>query len=378
MKKVFIITGESSGELYGALLARELGNRRDNVRVMGVGGEMMRREGVELVAEISGAFGLMELVSSLRELRRTMNKVIRTILNEKPDVVVLIDFPDFNIKVAKAIRHSGVKILYYVSPQVWAWRKKRVNTIAKLSDYVAVILPFEVEYYRDSGVKCEFVGHPIIEEIESVKGGKCYIKEQVGLQGDAPVLALLPGSRDSEMKRLLPVLSRLVDLFKENYPDYQFIMPVALNIDRGKYNSLFDRLRQKGVRIVDGEAVRVLSCSDLAVVASGTAALQAALLEIPLVVIYRLSPLTYWIGRMIVDVKYINLVNIMLDKEVIRELLQGMANADTIFNELKHTIEDENLRNWMIPQFRKVGGFFANRNASRRVSEIIGELAGWE
>ena len=149
--------------MYGALLARALKDRWGDVRVMGVGGDMMRQEGVELVSEISGAFGLTELVSKLKTLKETFDRVVKSITTEKPDVVVLIDFPDFNIKVAKAIRDTGTKILYYVSPQVWAWRRKRVHTIAEIADHVAVILPFEVEYYKETGVPCEFVGHPIIE-----------------------------------------------------------------------------------------------------------------------------------------------------------------------------------------------------------------------
>ena len=260
---------------------------------------------------------------------------------------------------------------------MWAWRRNRVHTIAEIADYVAVILPFEVDFYKETGVPCEFVGHPIIEEIESVKGGKCYIKEHLGLDGDTPLLALLPGSRDSEMQRLLPVLEGIVDLFRDNYHEYQYIVPVAPNIDKNKYSDHFDRLKGRGVHIVEGEAIKVLSCSDLAVVASGTAALQAAMLEIPLVVIYKLFPLTYWLGRMILNVKYINLVNIMLDREVIKELLQGRANPETIVSELKRTLEDENLRKWMIDQFRKVKGLFANKNASERVSTIIGELGRW-
>jgi lipid-A-disaccharide synthase len=377
MKTVFISTGESSGELYGALLTKALKERWGDVRVMGVGGALMRREGVELVAEISGAFGLTEGISKLKTLKQTFSRVVTSIKSEKPDVVVLVDYPEFNIKVAKAIRDTGVKILYYVSPQVWAWRKNRVYTIAEIADYVAVILPFEVDYYKGTDVPCEFVGHPIIQEIEAVKGGKCYIKEHLGLDGDTPVLALLPGSRDSEMKRLLPIMEGVVNLFKERYPEYQYIIPVAPGIDRNKYRDHFDRLHEQGVHLVEGEAVKVLSCSDLAVVASGTAALQAAMLEIPLVVIYKLFPLTYWLGKMILNVKYINLVNIMLDREVIKELLQGNAEPDIIVNELRRTVEDENLGAWMIDQFRKVKALFDNKNASERVSEIIGELGRW-
>ncbi len=378
MKKIFILTGESSGELYGSLLARALKTRWKNISIAGVGGEMMKREGVELISEISGAFGLFELVSKLQKIRDTFNSVVNHILNEKPDVLVLVDFPDFNIKVARAVKHSGIKILYYVSPQVWAWRRKRVHTIAELVDRMAVILPFEVDYYKDTEMPCEFVGHPIVEEIEMIKGSKEFIKEQLGLRPDTPCLALLPGSRDSEMKRLLPVVEGVVDLFRRDDSGYQFIMPIALSIDRDKYSKQLNGLAYKGVKLVRGDAVKVLSSSDLALVASGTAALQAALLEIPLVVMYKMFPLSFWLGKMIIDVKFINLVNIMMDEEIIKEMLQGKANPGDIYNELKRAASDDNTRQWMIDNFRKVRGLFANKNASERVSIIIGELGGWE
>jgi lipid-A-disaccharide synthase len=376
VKKVFILTGESSGELYGALLTRALKKRWNDIRVLGVGGERMTREGAELVSGISGAFGIVELLSSLKKIKETFNGVVRTILDERPDVVVFIDFPDFNIKVAKAIRNRGMKILYYVSPQVWAWRKKRVHTIGEISDAVAVILPFEEDYYRGTSARCEFVGHPIFEEFE-FQPDKDLIRTGLGLRSDAPVLALLPGSRDSELSRLLPVLNDFVDLFRRKYSDYQLIVPVALNVTRSRYRGYFDSLERKGVRLIDGEAVKVLSSADVAVVASGTAALQAAFLGVPLVVIYRLSPLTYFLGKLIVKVKYINLVNIMLDEEVIRELLQKDANPGQIIAALDRIIIDRRYRDLMLEKFARVRSLFDHKQASHRVSEIIAELAGW-
>ncbi|MGE5892713.1 MAG: lipid-A-disaccharide synthase [bacterium] len=378
MKKVFILTGESSGELYGALLSRSLKKRWNDIRILGVGGERMRREGVEIIAGISGAFGVVELVSSLKKIKETFRTVVRTITAEKPDVVVLIDFPDFNIKVAKAVRSTGAKILYYVSPQVWAWRRKRVHTIAEISDYVAVILPFEQEYYRDTHAKCEFVGHPIFEEFEADLSKRGAVKDSLGLKNDKPVLALLPGSRDSELSRLLPVMRGFIGMFQPHYPDYQLIMPIAPNVDKTRYGSHFDALASQGVRLVDGESVKVLSTSDLAVVASGTAALQAAFLGIPLVVVYKLFPLTYFLGKMIVQVKYVNLVNIMQNEMVIKELLQKQANPRNIFQEVERMITDTHHRELLLGKFRQVRSLFDNKHASERVGAIIGELAGWK
>jgi len=376
VKKVFILSGESSGELYGSLLARAVKKRWSDIRLFGVGGEKMRSEGVDLISGISGAFGLVELFSSLKRIRETFNKVVRFIKDERPDVVVFIDFPDFNIKVARALQDTGIKVLYYVSPQVWAWRRKRVHTIADLSDRVAVILPFERDYYRETSVPCEFVGHPIFEEFEHLDTKK-ELKEQFGLKGDTPVCAILPGSRDSELERLLPVVEGFCSLFRERHPGHQIIIPVALNITRERYREEFARLRKMGVLLLEGDAVRVLASSDIAVVASGTAALQTSLLGVPLVVMYRLSPLTYFLGKMIIKVKYINLVNIMLGREVIRELLQGDANPETILTEVERIMTDERYRREMLSSFAEVRTLFRGRKASERVSEIIGELAGW-
>jgi len=377
MKKVFILTGESSGELYGSLLARALKKRWGDITLMGVGGERMRSEGVDLIAGISGAFGLIELFSSLKKIKETFNRVVRTIKNERPDVLVLIDFPDFNIKVARAIQGTGTKVLYYVSPQVWAWRRKRVHTIAEISDHVAVILPFEKDYYLETSVPCDFVGHPIFEEFDDI-GSRDDAKTGFGLAPGTPVCAVLPGSRDSELQRLLTVIEDFCRLFREKHPDYRLIMPVAINVNRDRYQEEFSRLRKMEVLLTEGDAVRVLASADVAVVASGTAALQASFLDVPLVVIYRLSPITFFLGKLIIKVQYINLVNIILQREVIRELLQGNANPATIFTEVERIISDSGYRNEMLSRFAQVRSLFGKEKASEKVSAIIGGLAGWE
>lgn len=246
MKKVFILAGESSGELYGSLLARALRARWGDVRIFGVGGQRMREEGVELVAEVSGAFGLVELLSSLKKIKETFSTVVSAIRRERPDVIVLIDFPDFNIGVAREISDSGIPILYYVSPQVWAWRGKRVHTIARISDCVAVILPFEPELYEGTGARCEFVGHPILEEFASLQADKQSVKRDLGLSGESPVLALLPGSRDSELSRLLPVMRGVADQFRARRPEFQLIMPVAPNVKREKHSGPLGELADRG------------------------------------------------------------------------------------------------------------------------------------
>lgn len=396
-----IVSGESSGELYGSLLAKALRSRRPDLHIIGVGGERMKEAGVELVSHISDAFGLIEAVSSLNKIKAAFDNSIAAIKQHKPEVLVLIDYPDFNLRLAKAAKQLGVKILYYVSPQVWAWRKGRVKQIAALVDRMAVILPFEEKIYSNAGLPCEFVGHPILEEIEEVLGSEAerlnslkgiirespcidpelrsHLKSVLGLEAGQPLLSILPGSRPSELNRHLPLMVNVVREIRgdpeTSARNYQVCMPLAPNTDEMRYRSHFEDLRREGVVLIKGDTVRALAASDLSVVTSGTATLQTAFLEVPMVVVYKLSPLTYHLGKRIIRVKHISLVNILSGGDVVAELIQHRANSKEILNELKKIISDENYRNDMITAFRKIKDRFSGRKASERVAEIIIEMA---
>jgi lipid-A-disaccharide synthase len=415
MKTVMIISGESSGELYGALLSETLRKQWPGIHIIGVGGERMKRAGVEIIAGFSSAFGLIEAVSSIGEIRATFNKSVEALKKYKPEILILIDYPDFNLKLARVAKELGLKILYYVSPQVWAWRKGRVKKIAALIDRMAVILPFEEEIYRQAGIPCDFVGHPIIEEIETIlalcgrdsgfsdKGQNDYFpqvmpamekqgekvfnpfqrgqfRDMLGLDAASPLLALLPGSRPSELKRHLPVLIEVVKKCKNDkaMKTYQFCMPLAPNTDEKQYSYYLDQLTQEGVEIRKGESLRVLAASDLAVVTSGTATLQTALLEVPMVVIYKLSKMSHFLGRMIIKVKFISLVNLLAGRGVVIELIQNMANASAIIRELRNISCNSEYRDEMIKSFRLLKKPFLDRRPSRMVSGIIAEMAGWK
>lgn len=385
MAAIMIISGESSGELYGALLANALKSKWPDVRIIGIGGQRMSEAGVELVSRISDAFGIIEAVASLRKLKTAFNNAVEALKKFRPDVLVLIDYPDFNLKVAKEAKALGIKVLYYVSPQVWAWRKGRVPKIASLVNRMAVLLPFEEKIYKDAGLKCDFVGHPILEEIQGVlaKGNKAEFKTALGLDPDKPLLSLLPGSRPHELKKLLPLMIEVVRQFRNDpeilkgNKEYQFCMPLAPNTDEQKYHIFIETLKKEGVAIKKGESVKVLAASDMAVVASGTATLQTAFLEVPMVVVYKMSPLEFQIGKRIINVKHISLVNILAGKEVVVELLQEHANPGETIKELKKIIFDIEYRENMINQFKKIKGPFIGKKASQRVADIILEMVIW-
>lgn len=380
MKTVMIVAGESSGDLYGSLLAKALKGIWQDVRLIGIGGQRMSGAGVELLSGISSALGITEVLPSIKKIRESFMAAKRALIETPPDVVVLIDYPDFNFRLGKAAKRYGIKVLYYVSPQVWAWRRGRVGIMAGFVDKVAVILPFEEEIYRRAGIPCEFVGHPVMEEIEqyevsSQQSAASSQKEKSKIQN--PVISLLPGSRINELNMLLPVFIDVVRLLKDELGECKFILPIAPNIETERFKPYFNSLESEGVMLVKDGVIKSLISSDMAVIASGTATLQAALLGIPMVVVYKLSPLSYFLGKAILNVKNISLVNILSGEEVVSELIQHMAKARNIVEELKRILYDLNYRGNMVSSFRKIRGCFSGKRPSCRVAEMIGEMTGW-
>ncbi|MGD0282175.1 MAG: lipid-A-disaccharide synthase [Dissulfurispiraceae bacterium] len=384
LERVMIIAGESSGELYGALLANALKSRNPGLRISGVGGERMASAGVELISTIASSFGLVEAIRTFGKIKNTFQKVVAAFTSFAPQVVVLIDYPDFNIPVAREAKKRSIKVLYYVSPQVWAWRTKRVATIGRLVDSMAVILPFEADLYRGTGVPCEFVGHPVMDEIAGVTGNSVSIKAELGLRPDRPVMALLPGSRPHEVRKLLPVLADAAAAVTGRSPGYQFVMPVAPNLSSDVLSLIQNELKgfTNNSLLITDNAIKALLCADIALIASGTATLQAALLGVPMVVVYKLSPFTYFVGRLVVKVKHISLANILLDKSVrddsglrITELLQGKANIKNIMEEFARLSDNQDYKNNMLSQMEKVRALFLNRNATARVAGMVEQLS---
>jgi lipid-A-disaccharide synthase len=242
---------------------------------------------------------------------------------------------------------------------------------------MAVVLPFEEEIYRTVGLPCEFVGHPVYDEIKRLPAEKDAVKSALGIGKERPLLSLLPGSRPHELQRLLPLMLGVVREFKKEHAHYQFSMPFAPNTDMEKYRPLVRLLEEEGVTITRGESLKILAASDLAVIASGTATLQAALLGVPLVVVYKVFPLTYWIGRMIVKVKHISLVNILAGREVVKELLQKEATVGNIVRELRAMLTSEARRKNMLDAYAGIRDIYSSRDASENVADMVEEMAGW-
>ena len=377
-RTVLISTGESSGELYGGMLAGELKKRFGDIRLLGIGGERMREAGVDVFSGYSSALGLFEAITAYSELKNTLSLTIGKLEEERPDVVVLIDYPDFNFRVGKKARELGLKVLYYVSPQVWAWRQGRVNTMRMFVDKVAAILPFEVEFYRDAGLPCEFVGHPVMEEMNGMTLDMPEARRLLGLEQEKDYLALLPGSRPRELATLMPVLLGAVRLLKKQRPDLGYVLSVAPNIDQDEYRESLSAFEAEGVIISRDNVVHLYNAATAAIVASGTAAFQGVLNTCPLGVIYKLNPVTFTLFRMISSLKYVNLANIILDRAALPELLQGKAEPANIASVALDLIENDDVRSKMIKDFEKVRDMFEGRHPTAKVADMVAELAGWQ
>ncbi len=373
-----IVTGESSGELYGSMLARELQASWPGVRVVGVGGEKMRAAGVELIAGIAGVFGLIEAVSAIKTVRETLRKTVDAMRSLRPAVVVCIDYPDFNFRVAAAAKALGIKVLYYVSPQVWAWRRGRIKTLARVADRMAAVLPFEEDVYRGSGLQCEFVGHPITDELATLPMEKSAAKAALGIPAQEPVLTLMPGSRPTELKYMLPLFLQVARRLKTDYPGYRLLMPLAPNLDAARYEAGLGEFEREGVLVLRGvNAVVALAASEAAVITSGTSSLQATLTGTPMVIVYRVAPVTYWIARLILKIKHITITNLVLGRSAVVELIQDKAGEAGVMAEIGRLLGDAAYRDNMLKDLRTVRGIFEGKHPSARVAAIVGEMAGW-
>ena len=370
---IMVVAGEASGDMHAAALVRALKRINPNFKYYGVGGEKLRGEGVELIAESSSmaVVGLTEVILKLPSIIKVMNRLTRSFREKKPAVVILVDYPDFNLVLARKAHDRGIKVFYYISPQIWAWRKGRIDTIRRVVDKLAVILPFEALIYQLAGVDAEYVGHPLLDMIPSSSSQE-QARERLGLRSSVATIALLPGSRPSEVARLLPVC--LQAAIKMNHQqEVQFIMPLASTLSLDFVESITS-LYNIDVTIVPNAIYDTLAAADLAIVASGTATLEAGLMETPMIIIYRVSWLTYLLGRMFIKVQHIGLVNILAGKTIVPELIQGEANAERLAELVDRLLGDQNARARMKIALSKIKAQLGAPGAAERAAQLVTNL----
>lgn len=372
---LLIVGGEASADLHGAKVLRALRELRPDVRPFGVGGEAMRAEGLDLIApaEDMAVAGITEVLWALPRILGIRRRLLAAARERRPQVAVLIDHPDFNLRLAKKLKAMGTKVVYFISPQVWAWRQGRVKTIEKLVDKMMVILPFEEAFYAAHGVAAEFVGHPLVDELDGTQPRDA-ARIDLGVSlSEGPVVAMLPGSRAKEVSKHLPVMLRTAELLRERYPTVEVLIPIASTLPRALVDAMLSRSGAK-VRVYTGRALVILSSADAAVVASGTASLQAGLLTTPLVVVYRVSWLTYQILRRMVKVAHIAMVNLIAGREVVPELIQGEFNAPNVYQNLVAILDDDERRTKMRRELGEVRDTLGRGRGATRVAEVAASM----
>ena len=373
--KIMMIAGEISGDIHGAGLIRCLARNNPNIDFFGIGGLKMLRENFRpyYMLDTLQAHGLVEVVRHLPRLYKTLWRMRDALEEERPDLLILIDYPGFNLKLAAYAKEKGVPVIFFNSPQIWAWRKGRIKTIKRVVDKIIVLFPFEENIYKQAGVDVSWVGHPLLDQINIENDNKSFLK-QYGLQNDLPLLAIAPGSRPSEMRRHLPTLLESLPHVQEQVGEINCIMPVAESLDLVEVKKIIE-CSSVNVTLIPEQFIEAIQACDAAVVASGTASLQTGLALKPFAIVYRVAQLTFRIARYLADTKFIGLVNILAEKEIVPELLQNDFTAEKVADTAVRLLQDKDYRERMISELKttraKLGEPGAYEKAARCIENTL-------
>ncbi len=333
-KRVVVITGEASGEAHATRMIEALKQKAPELEISGIGGDAMQAAGVELIANFSelAVMGLVEVLKRYGDIKKIFNKVVDHLKQQKPDLLVLVDYPGFNLKLAKQAKKLGIPVLYYISPKVWAWRKGRVKAIKRYVDHMAVLFPFEVPIYQEKGVSVNCVGHPLVDAVKSD-----YTQEQAkqyfGLDPEQRVLGLYPGSRRSEVEVLLPLMLQAAERIHKRHIDMKIVLPLAPGLSKEILMPMLEQTKLP-IKLVEGDFYRLTKACDAIVAASGTVTLEIALLGVPHFLVYKVAPLSYNILKRLVKIPYVGLCNIVTNENLIQEILQDDVTVERLDTEL--------------------------------------------
>jgi lipid-A-disaccharide synthase len=373
-KSVVIVAGEASGDLHGSHLIHALREQHGPLFICGMGGKAMRAAGAKILidADQVAVVGITEVIAKAAQVVKAMARLKRLLSGLRPDLLILIDFPDFNLHLAGKAKKLGIPILYYISPQIWAWRSKRVKKIKRRVDHMAVILPFEKSFYEQHGVPVTFVGHPLMDSLT----GKVPPRLDSPLNQAAPVIGFLPGSRVSEVRSLLPIMLQAGQCLKDRIKNIRFILSCAPSIDSALMQAILDKHPLKGVELTDEPVSELFPKCHLAIVASGTVTLEAAICGTPIIITYAVSPMTYWLGRALIRVDHIGLVNLIAGKRIVPELVQGEATPGAICDEAYALMSDPARYTQVCQELSIVRERLGGQGASHCVARIAGSLMG--
>ena len=365
--KYYIIAGEASGDLHASNLVREIKKNDQNAILRGWGGDLMKAQGVDIIRHIKdySFMGFTEVLMNLRTILKSISFCKKDIESFEPDVIILIDYPGFNLRIADYAHNRGLKVIYYISPQIWAWKQSRVHKIKATVDKMMVILPFEKDFYKKFDYEVEFVGHPLLDAIENYKklSPNTQFRTENNLN-DKPIIALLPGSRKQEITRMLETMLSV----KEAFADYQFVIAGAPSIPGNFYQNLTG---SGEVKIVFNKTYDLLMNSAAALVTSGTATLETALFKVPQVVCYKGSNIFYNIARKLIKVKYISLVNLIMDKKIITELIQHDLTKENLKKELGEILYNKTTKESLLSDYTELAVKLGGKGASQKAASVI-------
>jgi lipid-A-disaccharide synthase len=375
-KRVFIIAGEASGDVHGAHLVKAMAAADSSLSFRGGGGRELREAGVQLLwdaAEVA-VVGLMEVARHLATIARAFRLTVKTLRSWQPHLLILIDYPDFNLLLARKAKKLGIPVMYYISPQVWAWRSGRVKTIRRCVDRMVVLFPFEETLYREAGVPVSFVGHPFLDTVagrDREEPGRCLSPSS----GGRPLVGLLPGSRQNEVRVLLPIMLQAATSLVRRMPHAHFLLPLASTIKADQVRPLL-QARSLPLTVMEGRTHEAIQACEVIVAASGSVTLEAAILGTPLVIVYKVNRLSYEIGRRLIRVEHIGLVNLVAGETVAPELIQDQVTAEGIVNEVMGILENPVRRAWIRSRLEEVRRRLGSPGASIRAAEIALSLLG--
>ncbi len=368
---VMILAGESSGDAHAAEFVEQLMQIETDIRISGMGGQAMREAGVELIYDSSNiaVVGLVEVIRHWGEIKKAMAIVKQGMEDDRPDLLILVDYPEFNLKMARHARLLGIKILFYISPQVWAWRPKRIHKIGRLIDHMAVIFKFETDYYQRANIPVSFVGNPLVDKVISrVSASK--MRSEMGIESGAQVIGLFPGSRNNEITHLLPLMFDTARFMNRKNPNLVFVMPVANTLN---FNAIEQECNRSGIDILltRDDIYDVIPCCDAIISCSGTVTLEIALLQVPMCIIYKMSWLSYQIMSRLINIPYIGLANIVANQPIVQEYVQNDANVKNISTEIFKILENQSYRQQLKQGLSEVRANLGDGDGAGKMARLV-------
>ena len=373
-RKIMISAGEASGDMHAAAFVKELQLSLETYEFYGLGGPQLEALGMELLVDCRdiAVVGIVEVLIRYRYLLSKLKILRQQLHSNPPDLLVLVDYPDFNLKLAETAKKLGIKVLFYISPQVWAWRPKRVTRIGQLVDMMAVLFPFEEVFYKRENIPVRFVGHPLVDEAKSTMS-RDEARQLCGINNDKPSIALLPGSRTGEVSRVLPIMIKTAELLHQTSPEINYVLPLAKTLDDRLVDSDIQSSSIK-INIVKDHAYDVMNACDALLCASGTATLEAAMIGTPFAITYRVHPLSYFIFKRLVTVPDIGLINVVAGKRIVQEFVQNEAQPPIIVKELNRLLFDQTYRKQMFTELETVKQKMGESGGAANVAELIIEM----